>query len=164
MHKVAEEGRKQQQFYKEENKYSSLIENYEWMRKLISTMLDLDLWQHVCLSFLSFRWQERWARNQRGKGVFTDEELRQILERNKLRGDHVLGDFEKMKKLDGLLPSQAEEHYGSFEKFFVAQLDKIFPSKRDVVPVTSEDPKTRKKEGKRGQTSLLFDESNLLTL
>ena len=108
----------------------------------------------MCLSLMSSRWQEQWARNQRGKGVFTDEELRQILERNKLKGD--LGDFTDMKKMDGLLPSQAEEHYGSFEKFFVAQLDKIFPSKKDVVPVTSKHPKTRRNESKRGQISLLL--------
>ena len=157
MHKVAEEGRKQQQFYKEENKYSSHMENNEWMRNLSYDFIHLNSEQCVCLSSMSFRWQEQWARHQRGKGVFTDEELRQILERNKLKGD--LGDLADMKKMDGLLPSQAEQHYDSFEKFFVAQLDKIFPSKKDVVLVTSEHPKTRRKEGKTGETSIQFDES-----
>ena len=137
------------------------MEPNEWMRNLCYDFNHLNSGQCVCLSLMSFRWQEQWARNQRGKGVFTDEELRQILERNKLKGD--LGDFADMKKMEGLLPSQAEEHYGSFEKFFVAQLDKIFPSKKDVVPVTSKHPKTRRKESKTGQTSIQFDESKLLS-
>jgi len=112
MNKVAEEGRKRQQYHNEENK-----------------------------------WQERLARNQRGKGVFTDEQLNQMLKKSKLKDDNFWDDFAKMEKLEGLLPDKAEKGYSSFEKFFVAQLDKIFPPKKDLVTVTSKHPKARKKEG-----------------
>jgi len=102
------------------------------------------------------KWQERWARNQRGKGVFTDEQLKELLEKSNLKDDHFWEDFAKMEKVEGLLPSQAEKHYSSFEKFFVAQLDKIFPSKKDLVTVASKHPKTRKKEGEGGAGELPF--------
>jgi len=110
----------------------------------------------VCFISIFSRWQERWARNQRGKGVFTDEQLKELLEKSNLKDDHFWEDFAKMEKVEGLLPSQAEKHYSSFEKFFVAQLDKIFPSKKDLVTVASKHPKTRKKEGEGGWTSLLL--------
>ena len=108
-----------------------------------------------------FRWQERWARNQRGKGVFTDEQLRQMLEKSKLKDDNLGDDFAKIEKVEGLLPSNAEKHYSSFEKFFVAQLDKIFPSKKKMVTVTSKHQKTSEKEGNKGWIPpfLLFDNS-----
>ena len=112
--------------------------------------------------FIVFRWQEEWARNQRGKGVFTDEQLRQMLKKSKLKDDHFWDDFAKLEKLESLLPSQAEKSYSSFEKFFVAQLDKIFPPKKDLVTVTSKDPKTGEKEGRRGETYFLFDISYFL--
>ena len=102
--------------------------------------------------FNIFRWQEEWARDQREKGVFTDEQLRQILKKNKLKDDNLWDDFEKLQKLESLLPSEAEKNYSSFERFFVAQLDKIFPPKKDLVTVTSKDPKAGEKEGRRGQT------------
>ena len=108
-----------------------------------------------------FRWQERWARNQRGKGVFTDEQLRQMLEKSKFKDDNLGDDFAKIEKVEGLLPSDAEKHYSSFEKFFVAQLDKIFPSKKKMVTVTSKHQKTSEKEGNKGWIPpfLLFDNS-----
>jgi len=115
MNRVAEEGRKRQQYYKEENK-----------------------------------WQERWARNQRGKGVFTDEQLRQMLEKSKFKDDNLGDDFAKIEKVEGLLPSNAEKHYSSFEKFFVGQLDKIFPPKKKMVTVTSKHQKTSEKGWKKG--------------
>ena len=106
----------------------------------------------VCFNSMCFRWQERLARNQRGKGVFTDEELDQMLKKSKSKDDHFWDDFSKIEKLEGLLPDQAEKRYSSFEKFFVGQLDKIFPPKKDPVTVTSKHPKAREKEGGRGQT------------
>ena len=106
----------------------------------------------MCFNSTFFRWQERLARNQRGKGVFTDEELDQMLKKSKLKDDNFWDDFAKMEKLEGLLPDQAEKRYSSFEKFFVGQLDKIFPPKKDPVTVTSKHQKAREKEGGRGQT------------
>ena len=41
------------------------------------------------------------ARNQKGKGVFTDEELKEIQEKSKFRDD--------WSKLEGLLPQDVEK-------------------------------------------------------
>ena len=93
-----------------------------------------------------FRWQERLARNQKGKGVFTDEELKEIQEKSKFRDD--------WSKLEGLLPQDVEKRYSSFEKFFVAQLDKMFPSKNNLVAASNRPPKSSEKESYRGQNFL----------
>ena len=92
----------------------------------------------------------------RGRGVFTDEQLRQMSKNSKLKEDHFWDDFAKLQKLEGLLPAEAEKNYSSFEKFFVAQLDKIFPSKKELVAVTSKHPKPGEKDGRRGQDLFLF--------
>ena len=94
------------------------------------------------------------ARNQRGKGVFTDEQLREMLKKSKLKDDNFWDDFKEIEKLEGLLPDQAEKRYNSFEKSFVKQLDKIFPPKNDLATVTSDRPKAREKESGRGQISV----------
>ena len=86
------------------------------------------------------------ARNQKGKGVFTDEELKEIQEKSKFRDD--------WSKLEGLLPQEVEKNYSSFEKFCVAQLDKMFPSKNNLVAAANRPPKSSEKESYKGQNFL----------
>jgi len=77
------------------------------------------------------KWQERIIKEQRRKGNFSEEELKRIRKMSNHRDDGLDDGWHDVRA--GLLSDNLEKNYSSFEKAFVAQLEKLFPTKKSVV-------------------------------